>query len=201
MLSSRDVVEFGAAGGALTLRAHEADGFPAVAGRLLALDDRVLVEAGSPGDGASPQRAIEITEPYGPAIPLSVGSVHSPRAPRFAITVRGAATSWTLIVEHRAPVAPRHGTPLVVDLTEDERRVLLAYAAPVLAGGVMPASHDDVGKAVHHSRSQVRRILAAIDHHFAELNLWMPRTRDQRVRVVEAARWNLVTWPDPPSES
>lgn len=185
---------------------------PRVAGWLIMAHGRVIVEAApmpaarvtaGPFDGEpqSVRRALQVTAASGgPPVPVAAGSAFSPDEPVFTVEVFGATDTWELDIvarsraddpDHHEPSEPlTHG--VVIDLTDEQRRVLLAYAEPVLAGGVEPATHDQVAAKVFMSRSQVRRHLDRLSDEFFSKRLWSPGSGDTRVRVVEAARHNHI---------
>jgi hypothetical protein len=89
------------------------DAVPRLAGQLVVANQRVFVE----GVDAPGRPAIEIAVPGSPAVPVALGEAHSPRAPRFAVHVRGTNQIWKLVVTVRAdgaalrrePVGPPRG--------------------------------------------------------------------------------------------
>ena len=180
---------------------------PLVAGWLVMAHGRIIVEAApmptfaeSAGVGRAVRRALQVTAAGGPPVPVAAGSAYSPATTIFTIEIVGAHHTWELDVAAR----PRRDDPagtagagdaddrVLIDLTDDQRTVLIAYAEPVLAGAVDPATHDQVAAKVFMSRSQVRRHLERLSDTFYEKRLWSPDSGDTRVRVVEAARHNLL---------
>lgn len=178
---------------------------PRIAGWLVIAHGRVIVEAAAPALADEAERAVRrallVSAPGGPPVPVAPGAVFAPAASIFTVEVVGATGTWELDVATRsrrddavddeaAHDARTHG--VVIDLTEEQRSILMAYAEPVIAGGVEPATHDQVAARVYMSRSQVRRHLDRLSDEFFQKRLWAPESGDTRVRVVEAARHNLI---------
>lgn len=188
---------------------------PRVAGWLLMSHGRVIVEAAPDpvpsevptnfgGRTLPARRALQVRSEGGPPVPIAPGAAYSPATRKFTVEVYGATGHWELdVVMRREPTAHATGTSgqtadepstygVVVDLDEVQRRVLLAYAEPVLAGGIEPATHDQVASKLFMSRSAVRRVLDRVSDEFYDKRLWAPAASDTRVRVVEAARHNRL---------
>ncbi|MFN8052288.1 MAG: hypothetical protein U0Q22_12660 [Acidimicrobiales bacterium] len=195
------------------------DEMPRVAGWLIVAHGRVIVEAApTPGADAAGtdaveaasdlrqhevRRALQLSYAGGPPMPIAPGSAVSPASNVFTVEVLGANRTWELDVvalnRYDDPVPSGHDEPRTngvgVMLTDLQREVLLAYARPVLAGAVEPATHDQVAAHVCLSRSAVRRVLDRISDEFYNKRLWSPESADTRVRVVEAARHNQLLGP------
>lgn len=182
---------------------------PRVAGWLVIAHGRVFVEAApmpgserdaAPGQAQPVRRALQVSAAGGPPVPVAAGSAYSPAEGVFTIEVVGATDTWELDIVTRSRVDDDDDLtahePLthsvVIDLTDVQREVLLAYAEPVLAGSVEPATHDQVAAKVFMSRSQVRRQLERLSDEFFAKRLWSPDSGDTRVRVVETARHNHI---------
>jgi hypothetical protein len=181
---------------------------PRVAGWLVVAHGRVIVEAApmpqlsevrsDQGEAQAVRRALQVSASGGPPVPIAAGSAYSPAVSVFTVEVTGATQTWELDIVARSLADDLSGTDafephthgVVIDLTDEQREVLLAYAEPVLAGGVEPATHDQVAARVYMSRSQVRRHLERLSDEFYDKRLWSPESGDTRVRVVEAARHN-----------
>ena len=180
---------------------------PRVAGWLVIAHGRIFVEAAGMPDphreeSGRPQpvrRALQVSAAGGPPVPVAAGSAYSPSEEIFTIEVVGATDTWELDVVARSrdegedlTMHEPHTHGVVIDLTDVQREVLLAYAEPVLAGSVEPATHDQVAAKVYMSRSQVRRHLERLSDEFFAKRLWSPDSGDTRVRVVETARHNHI---------
>jgi hypothetical protein len=130
LLRDGDVVDFGRGVDCPIRFAYapiQDDAVPRLAGQLVVANQRVFVE----GVDAPGRPAIEIAVPGSPAVPVALGEAHSPRAPRFAVHVRGTNQIWKLVVTVRAdgaalrrePVGPPTRT-YVLELTPMQRKVV-----------------------------------------------------------------------------
>ena len=100
LLRDGDVVDFGRGVDCPIRFAYapiQDDAVPRLAGQLVVANQRVFVE----GVDAPGRPAIEIAVPGSPAVPVALGEAHSPRAPRFAVHVRGTNQIWKLVVTVR----------------------------------------------------------------------------------------------------
>jgi hypothetical protein len=167
-------------------------GVPRRAGSLIAANRRIFVEsAAEPG-----HRALTLREPEGSVFQLGVGEGHAPRSSRFEVLVPGETTVWKLAVTVRAPGAsaavaehadlPTHRHQL--ELTDTQRRVLDAYAEPIRHGRMEPATHREVGAALHYHPNTVREVVYEVWAAMFAAQIPMPDVSDKRVAVVEAAR-------------
>lgn len=176
---------------------------PRVVGTFIIAGGRVMVERRRDHSQDTPQKALRVELPDGPPELIVPGAVYSPPNPTFTLVVSGTY-DWMLDVAVRFDNVrtisqgdvPTRAVP--VELTDQERATLRAYAAPILAGGFEPATHDQAATACGYSRATVRRVLEVLDDKFFAAGLWMPDIADSRIRVVTAARTNLLL-ADPPS--
>ena len=170
---------------------------PRVVGTFIVAGGRVMVERHRDRFRDSPQKALRVEVSDGPPELIVPGSVYSPPTAIFTLVVSGTY-DWALDVAVRFDVPrstsqgdiPTRAVP--VELTDQERATLAAYAAPIIAGGFEPATHDQAAEAWGYSRATVRRVLEVLDDKFFAAGLWMPDIADSRVRVVTAARSNLL---------
>lgn len=125
---------------------------------------------------------------------LAPGWGLSPADEHFTVIVTGER-DWELDVTLLAAPLLAAGRGRSDEPTIDPRpqleeklwQALEAYAAPVLAGKRLPATHDQVAATIHYSRMETRRRLEAIHDEFYFRRLWMPDVTDTRIKVVEAA--------------
>lgn len=135
---------------------------PRHAGRVFALDDRVLVE------NLDDALALDLRVDGRALISVPPGDVHSPRDSTFDIIVTGGITTYELAVRVNVEgVHPRHlpatageaeldpPTGAVPTLTARQRQILDAYVRPLRNGGLV-ASHQQVAEQLGVSRSLVR---------------------------------------------
>lgn len=192
-LEEGDVATFGASGecdirfGYAPVRDRSV---PGVAGRLLAIASRVIVECAE----TSGYRALEVRAPGEPAHLVPLGEAFSPRSRDFFILLPGSSSRcWRMDVAVRRRSIPRGQAPErtgldPVDLTAKERLLLQHYAAPLSCGQVEPATHREVSTAMGIDYNTARARLYTIAGKFFAAELPIPDVTDKRVAVIECAR-------------
>jgi hypothetical protein len=175
------------------------DVVPRLAGQLVVANQRVFVE----GVDAPGRPAIEIAVPGSPAVPVALGEAHSPRAPRFAVHVRGTNQIWKLVVTVRAeelglrrePVGPPTRT-YVLELTPMQRRVVEAYLEPLQRGRLEPATHKEAAARLSYHPNSVREALYDVWSRMFAAGIPIPDISDKRIAVVEAVRIHGLLRPE-----
>lgn len=163
---------------------------PGVAGRLLAIGTRLMIEcAEKPG-----YRALELLIPGEATRYVPLGEAWSPRPREFAVLVAGGQSrAWRLDVTVRRRAVPKGISSVPTDLeplhlAPAERELLAAYAAPLQRGQLEPATHRRVAEQLHMDYNTARARLYQIGRRFFAAELPMPDVGDKRVAVVECAR-------------
>src|SRR6478672_101043 len=147
--------------------------------------------------------AIEIAVPGSPAVPVALGEAHSPRAPRFAVHVRGTNQIWKLVVTVRAdgpalrrePVGPPTRT-YVLELTPMQRKVVEAYLEPLQRGRLEPATHKEAAARLSYHPNSVREALYDVWSRMFAAGIPIPDISDKRIAVVEAVRIHGLLRPE-----
>jgi hypothetical protein len=135
--------------------------------------------------------AFHVKSPGVPAVPVRPGELFGPCGETFRVHIHGAVT-YVIEVQIASrpmimPLAdeePCTGTP--PELTEQERDVLNACVAPILAGGPVPATHAEVAAQLDVPVINVRRRIKAIWAKFLLAGVPM-RDLPDRDAIVDAA--------------
>jgi hypothetical protein len=175
---------------------------PGIAGRLLTIGSRLIVECAE-SDG---YRALEVRVPHEPTRLVPLGEAFSPRRREFSIFLPGSrSTMWRLDVTVRRRAIARGtateptGLP-PVRLADADRALLACYAAPLRRGLLEPATHTQVADALNVDYNTARNRLYEIDRKFFAAELPMPEVSDRRIAVVECARAHGLL-PDDPNQA
>jgi len=170
---------------------------PRHCGWLVVANGRILVHAADrpapSSDAAHVRRPLIVTPDRGSPRALADGEVWGPDAEIFTVSITGAHV-WELDVVNFRDRAPEPGLPgdlptvtQRVDLPDDLWTVLRAYALPVQRGERYPATHEQVARTVHWTKTTVRRRLERIYDEFYLRRMELPDVLDMRIQVVEAA--------------
>lgn len=169
-----------------------------VAGRVFLCEDRVAVE------NLSPHIAFDVKEPTGPRETVRPFAVLSPPSPVFEILCDGSALRHVLHVEGwnqldvlGATGDGKEAQPLAPRLTERQWDVLDAYAAPILAGRTVPATHSQVADTLGWSMSLIRLESGEIWTAFLDAGVPMRDFPDKRDAIVDAYVRHRLRRPDP----
>jgi hypothetical protein len=202
LLRDGDVVDFGRGVDCPIRFAYapiQDDAVPRLAGQLVVANQRVFVE----GVDAPGRPAIEIAVPGSPAVPVALGEAHSPRAPRFAVHVRGTSQIWKLVVTVRPdePALRREpvGMPTrtyVLELTPMQRKVVEAYLEPLQRGRLEPATHKEAAARLSYHPNSVREALYDVWSRMFAAGIPIPDISDKRIAVVEAVRIHGLLRPE-----
>ncbi len=179
---------------------------PRVAGQL------VEICRGRTGvENLSDQVAFDIKTPDGPLETVRPGSLLSPRGPRYQIHVVGHLRRHVLQVRLcDEPVSvglwPRAcsteaATCIDPELTGRQWDILDLYAAPLRAGGTVPATHNEVAHQLGWSLSLVRVECHEIWSEFVLAGVPMRDFPDKRDAIVDATIRHQLSRPDDPSAS
>ena len=194
LLHDGEVVEFGR-GGSCGVRFGFAPvvdtRVPRVAGRLVAAAERVFVEVAD-----APRRpSVEIVVAGRPTVVLAVGDGFAPAEPEFGVRVQGELAAWWFSVRVRREqrrAAPDDALPdtrsLDVGFTPAQRRVLVAYMAPLQRGRWEPATHREVGEALSCHPNTARNTLYEVWSKLFAAGVPLPDIADKRLAVAEALR-------------
>ena len=136
------------------------DVVPKLAGRVFALDGRVVVE------NLHDSLALDVRVDGRALLTVPPGHWHAPPERTFDVLVTGTFTyelavtvnsagNPTRVVSAGEPDSPEPPTGARPRLSDRQRRILDSYVAPLAAGG-HPASHQQVAESLGISRSLVR---------------------------------------------
>ena len=125
---------------------------------------------------------------------VSFGEGHSPRTSPFEVLVHGSVRANVLTVSLRRPRRPsslQTSDPptetIDLRLTDIQRRILEAYATPVLKGLREPATHREVASQLNYSVSFVRQKAYEIYARMFEELVVLPEISERSAAIVEAA--------------